>query len=300
MTTWNEGRMMTVTAGEDLARYRRIKLSAGAAVYADAADSQFVGFTVHAAATGSKVAVVIGNCEGTALCTAAGTIASGAAVHPANDGKVAASGSVPAIGYAMRGAAKDGDFIEVLPWPITATADHETRIGANRADIATAQADISNHETRIGANRADIATAQADISNHETRIGANRADIATAQADITTLEVQDTLTLTAGETLVANRLVLINTGKVHYADSTDAASVIGITTAGAEADAEVSVKRINGNGAFKIEALDAFAMGAPVYLVNDGKIDDAGTTVIGIALEAASVAGDLVDVAITL
>lgn len=258
MTTWNEGRMMTVTAGEDLARYRRIKLSAGAAVYADAADSQFVGFTVHAAATGSKVAVVIGNCEGTALCTAAGTIASGAAVHPAADGKVAASGSVPAIGYAMSGAANDGDFIEVLPWPITATADHETRIGANEADIAT------------------------------------------AQADITTLEVQDTLTLTAGETLVANRLVLVDTGKVHYADSAEAASVIGITTAGAEADAEVSVKRINGNGAFKIEALDAFAMGAPVYLVNDGKIDDAGTTVIGIALEAASVAGDLVDVAITL
>jgi len=93
--------------------------------------------------------------------------------------------------------------------------------------------------------------------------------------------------------------VKLSTGTAVYADGADGASVIGVTTAAAESAANVTVKRINGNGKFEVEALAAFAQGAPLYLVNDGKVDDEGTTLIGIALEAAAAPGDIVDVLIT-
>ena len=266
MATWTEARTKTFTAGEDLEAYRRVKLSStfDEVEYADAADFTFIGFTIASAKEGDKVAVSLGNATGTFLCEAYGANSAGAAVYPSNDGRVAATGSVPSIGRALSASTKTGDYIEVMPWPVTATEDHQTRITAAEGDIGTLQTDVG-----------------------------------TAEGEIDDLQAADTLTIEAGEALEANRLVKLSTGTAVYADGADGASVIGVTLAGAESAADATIKRLNGNGKCEVEALAAFAQGAPLYLVNDGKVDDEGTTLIGIALEAAVDPGDIVDVLIT-
>lgn len=266
MATWTEERTKTFVAGEALAAYRRVKLgsTAGEVVYADATDFAFIGFTIHAVSDGDAVTVALGSGTGTFLCEAAGTFTAHSAIYPAADGKIDDSGSVPSIGTALDAATTIGDVVEIMPWPVTATSDHETR-------ITTAEGDIDTLQTDLG----------------------------TAEGDIDNLQAADTLTFEAGEALEANRLVKLSAGTAVYADAADGASVIGVTTAAADLAADVTVKRINGNGKFKVESADTFAVGAPVYVVDDGKVDDAGTTLIGIASEAAAVAGDLVDVIIT-
>lgn len=266
MATWTEERTKTFVAGEALAAYRRVKLgsTAGEVVYADAADFAFIGFTINAVSDGDTVTVALGSGTGTFLCEAAGTFTAHSAIYPAADGKIDDSGSVPSIGTALDAATTIGDVVEIMPWPVTATSDHETR-------ITTAESDIDTLQTDLG----------------------------TAEGDIDNLQAADTLTFEAGEALEANRLVKLSAGTAVYADAADGASVIGVTTAAAESAADVTVKRINGNGKFEVESADTFAVGAPVYVVDDGKVDDSGTTLIGIASEAAAVAGDLVDVIIT-
>lgn len=280
MATWTEERTKTFVAGEALAAYRRVKLgsTAGEVVYADAADFAFIGFTINAVSAGDTVTVALGSGTGTFLCTAAGTFTAHSAIYPAADGKIDDSGSVPSIGTALDAATTIGDVVEIMPWPVTATSDHETR-------ITTAESDIDTLQT-------DLGTAEGEIDTLQTNLG-------TAEGDIDALEAADILTFEAGEALEANRLVKLSAGTAVYADAADGASVIGVTTAAAESAADVTVKRINGNGKFEVESADTFAVGAPVYVVADGKVDDAGTTLIGIASEAAAVAGDLVDVIIT-
>ena len=141
MATWTEERTKTFVAGEDLAAYRRVKLgsTAGEVVYADAADFAFIGFTVNAVSSGDTVTVALGSATGTFLCTAAGTFAAHAAIHPAADGKIDGSGSVPSIGTALNAATAIGDVVEIMPWPVTATSDHETRITALEAAVALLQ-----------------------------------------------------------------------------------------------------------------------------------------------------------------
>src|SRR5574343_27922 len=75
------------TAGEALAAFRRVKLSTTSAVYADQADTgNFIGFT----------------------------LAAGASLYAADDGKVSDTASGAAIGVAMEAAGADGDVVEVL------------------------------------------------------------------------------------------------------------------------------------------------------------------------------------------
>jgi len=85
------------------------------------------------------VTVALGSATGTFLCTAAGTFAAHAAIHPAADGKIDGSGSVPSIGTALNAATAIGDVVEIMPWPVTATSDHETRITALEAAVALLQ-----------------------------------------------------------------------------------------------------------------------------------------------------------------
>lgn len=98
-------------AGEDLAIYRRVKLSAGEYVYADAGE-EFVGVTVKEALADAPVGAALRSAARTYKMVAAGPITKDAVIYGAVDGKVDDAVSGTAIGIALEAATADGDIIE--------------------------------------------------------------------------------------------------------------------------------------------------------------------------------------------
>ena len=107
-------------------------------------------------------------------------------------------------------------------------------------------------------------------------------------------------TFTAGEALLPKRRVKVESGtttdpvEVVYADAGE--QHIGTTGNETTADgAAVSVQPINLTGTQEGTAKEAFARGATLYGAVDGKIQDTSSgSAIGIALEAATADGDVV------
>ncbi|HOE97280.1 MAG TPA: DUF2190 family protein [Candidatus Sumerlaeota bacterium] len=106
-----------------------------------------------------------------------------------------------------------------------------------------------------------------------------------------------TKTFRAGEALASNRLVILSSGTVIYADATH--KPIGVTRNAAANGEPVAIDLMNLQGTVKIEASAAITAGASVYGTADGKIDDADPgsgVIVGKAMEAAADAGDLIEV----
>ena len=104
-----------------------------------------------------------------------------------------------------------------------------------------------------------------------------------------------TKTFTAGAALVQNRLVILSSAVLQYADAyTTAIGTLEDTTF-ASGDV-VGVRLLPGEGTFKMMAAAAITSGAYVYQAANGKIDDVGFIPVGIALEAATADGDLIEV----
>lgn len=106
-------------------------------------------------------------------------------------------------------------------------------------------------------------------------------------------------TFTAGEALEAYRRVKLSDGTtVVYAGADEPA--IGITQKAAASGATVTVRLLNAPGTFKMTAGAAIAANKVVYGLASGKIDDLATGVpgvaIGVALEAATADGDIIEV----
>lgn len=108
------------------------------------------------------------------------------------------------------------------------------------------------------------------------------------------------LTLEAGEALGAYRRVKVESGtakdpvEVVYADAGE--QHIGTTEAAAADTALVAVRPRTMPGSRLGVAADSFARGATLYGAADGKISDTSSgSAIGIALEAASADGDVVE-----
>lgn len=109
---------INLTADEDLAVYRRVKLTGDRlAVYADAGEDA-VGVTRVAAEDGDPIGINMLNKPGTFIMVASGVISQNALVYPANDGKVTATVTGRAIGRCISQATTaDGDWCEVLVIP---------------------------------------------------------------------------------------------------------------------------------------------------------------------------------------
>ncbi len=106
----------TFVAGEALAAFRRVKLSAGTVVYADQADSDgFIGWTYEATASGGHAGVILKTRGRTIKAVASEALAAGATCYAAADGKVADTESGNAVCVALDAATADGSVIEVLP-----------------------------------------------------------------------------------------------------------------------------------------------------------------------------------------
>ncbi len=109
------------------------------------------------------------------------------------------------------------------------------------------------------------------------------------------------LTFIAGEALAAHRRVKIDSTsttvppEVIYADAGDQA--IGVTELAAASGEAVAVKLNTFPGSVECEAADTFALGATLYAADDGKVSDtASGSAIGIAKEACTATGDIVEV----
>jgi hypothetical protein len=108
-------------------------------------------------------------------------------------------------------------------------------------------------------------------------------------------------TFKAGEALLPKRRVKVESGtttdpvEVVYADAGE--QHIGTTGNESTADgALVSVQPMNATGTYEGTAADSFARGAVLYGAADGKISDTSSgSAIGVALEAATAAGDIVE-----
>lgn len=119
LTPWSQivdTTVTSLTAGENLAVNRLVKLSGGKAVYADAADADFIGWTTAAALNNAAVQVKLINAPGLHTGVATAAFATHALLYVANDGKVDDSGTY-AIGYALTAAADADVTVTYLPQP---------------------------------------------------------------------------------------------------------------------------------------------------------------------------------------
>lgn len=105
-------------------------------------------------------------------------------------------------------------------------------------------------------------------------------------------------TFTAGEALEAYRRVKLSSGsgtQVEYADAGD--EFIGITQEKVDSGDPVAVRLRSAGKSFLAVAAEAFAVGATLYGGDDGKVQDtASGNAQGTALEAATAAGDIVEI----
>ncbi len=108
------------------------------------------------------------------------------------------------------------------------------------------------------------------------------------------------LTMTAGEALAQKTRVKIKSGttttppEVEYSDQGDMA--IGVVEVAAASGAHVVIRAITWGGSLEGVANDSFAVGATLYSHDDGEISDTSSgSAIGIALEAASSADEIVE-----
>lgn len=106
----------------------------------------------------------------------------------------------------------------------------------------------------------------------------------------------NTRTFTVGAALAAYRRVRLSAGVLAYAGASDVDSV-GVTTRETFASGEtVAVDLHSKAGTVEVEAAGAFSVGATLYAAANGRVDDSGTVIVGIALAAASGAGSVIEV----
>ena len=203
MATQNENGIKSFTAGEALAVWRRVKLTAGSGTqveYADAEDKA-IGITQAAAASGAQVAVRMLNCPGTFKATCAGAVSIGDHLYGAADGKVddSTTASGEAVLIALEAATADGDIIETMPVLVGGSA----LLYANLADSAEVENTVT--ETAFDVSKT--------IKGAELQVG----DVleVLARAYVVDNNSTDTLELK----LYVGTEVIVTTGAVDVADA---------------------------------------------------------------------------------
>jgi len=104
-----------------------------------------------------------------------------------------------------------------------------------------------------------------------------------------------TKTFLAGGALAIHRRVRLSSGVLAYCGTTDT-DCIGVTANAAfAANESVAVVLISAQGTLKGVAATTFAAEAGLYAGANGTVDDTGTVVCGLALEAATASSDVVE-----
>ncbi len=105
-----------------------------------------------------------------------------------------------------------------------------------------------------------------------------------------------TKTFTAGAALAVGTRVTLSSGVLAAADE-DTFEIGTVERESFASGEEIAVRLATASGTFKMVAAADFAADAVLYAAADGEVDDSGTIQIGVALEAAGAAGDIVEVA---
>ena len=97
-------------------------------------------------------------------------------------------------------------------------------------------------------------------------------------------------TLTAGEDLAADRLVLMSSSTAIYADAAE--RPLGVTQRAVSSGGVVSIRPLTG-GVIKVTGSKSISAGSAIYTTTDGKVSDAagGGSQIGVLLEAITGSG---------
>lgn len=128
MSKWIDVPYLTALANEDMAKFRRVRMTAGGSStspptvgYARAGETG-IGITRAAVPasstapnTSSTVGVILLTKDGTLPMIADGAVTAMALVYPAGNGKATATVTGQPLGRALQAASADGDYIEVLP-----------------------------------------------------------------------------------------------------------------------------------------------------------------------------------------
>ena len=114
-------------------------------------------------------------------------------------------------------------------------------------------------------------------------------------------EIKSPITFTTGAAVSAKRLVKLSSSEVIHNTASDTDNPIG-TSDYAVADGDnVAVRLLSEAGSLEMTAAGAIAADADVYTAADGKIQELPASAdeykkIGIALEAATADGDIIEV----
>jgi predicted RecA/RadA family phage recombinase len=110
--------LIHMTAGEDLAKGRLVKISGATVVYNDEADTTPIGVTMDAVESGAEISILRTNHEGTLdVCVLDGNlVTAGCTLYTSDDGKMATvnGGAATVRGIAIGGAAAANALVEVL------------------------------------------------------------------------------------------------------------------------------------------------------------------------------------------
>ena len=104
----------------------------------------------------------------------------------------------------------------------------------------------------------------------------------------------NTKSFNCGGTIGAKELVKMSTGNV--VQNTDEGVPVGVAKYGGVANDVIAVRLWNAGGTIHCIAAGAITAGAAVYAAASGKIEAAGTAIIGYAMEAAGADGDIIEV----
>jgi hypothetical protein len=162
MSQQNDTGFVTLTAGEELAAFRRVKLNgttSRSVVYADAGED-FIGVTQSAAASGAAVTIKRKFSPGSFKVTvSADTAALNAQLYGANDGKVSTVASGAPQFFGLERGTADGAIIEALL---------DTDTPAQAANVAAAAAQTQDTLTLTNMTGTAATTPAAEAGRAES------------------------------------------------------------------------------------------------------------------------------------
>jgi len=168
----------SITSGETLAIWRRVRISGATVVYADATHHG-IGVTQAVVGTSGDEATIRLDTQGTQKGVATGAISAGAAVYAAADGKIASSGTVE-LGKCLEAATAANDVIEYVPEADKAVGVSDVNVWIS--DYVWASSDVTANTSDIVVLKSDITTGASDITVNASNLSVMVSDALLAHA----------------------------------------------------------------------------------------------------------------------
>lgn len=262
-------------AGAALARYLRVKLSAGKLAAAGASDVSIGTLETAAFADGDERAVRLRTAEGTCCMVASEAITAGDPVYAAASGKVASTGSVYE-GTALTASGANNDVIEVLRGPNT---DVSAAITGTNAVGFEVDADSSTPKIKLQAQSGGTGDYTTTLQPESTLSADNAITVPEADGDtLVAAALAQTLSNKTIAGLIATNTLNLEVGTVAATGSVQgdaaalgSAAIVHVVTAGDDTKGVVLPTAAAGD--VKL-ILNSGSAGLKVYPNTDDKINN--------------------------